>query len=125
MFTYVTLWRACQSRQIKCDRDITSTLFDLALSFLQSAIYLLLFDAFIDLGCGLLVGPKKTDDVSSLRVQDVPVIISNNLVQFEDPGVGSNRGKIDAKGNGDEGRATGEHRKGCGAECKGEDRNSS
>lgn len=33
-------------------------IFYMALSFLQFVIYLLLFDAFIDLGCGLLMGPK-------------------------------------------------------------------
>lgn len=55
--------------------------------------YLLLFDAFIDLGCGLLVGPKQTDDTSPLWVQDVPILIPNHLVKLQDPVVGSGRGE--------------------------------
>ena len=55
--------------------------------------YLLFFNAFIDLGCGLLVGPKQTDDTSPFRVQDVPILIPNHLVQLQDSVQGRRRGK--------------------------------
>lgn len=53
--------------------------------------YLLLFDAFIDLGCGLLVSPKQTDDTSPFWFQNVPIIVPNHLVQLQDPVVGSKK----------------------------------
>lgn len=53
--------------------------------------YLLLFDAFIDLGSRLLMGPKQTDDTRPLRVQNVPILIPNNLVQLQDPVLGEVR----------------------------------
>lgn len=48
-------------------------------------LYLFLFNAFIDLSRGLLVRPEKTDDTRFLRVQDVPILISNNKVQLQEP----------------------------------------
>jgi len=33
------------------------------------------------------VGPKQADDTSPLWVQDVSIIVSDNLVQLQDPGV--------------------------------------
>lgn len=56
-----------------------------------SCPYLLLFDALIDLGCCLLVGSKQTDDTSPFWVQDVPILVPNHLVQFQDPVGGSRR----------------------------------
>lgn len=50
-------------------------------------LYLLLFDAVIDLCRSLLMGPKQTDDTGPLWLQDVPILIADNLVQFQDPGV--------------------------------------
>lgn len=60
---------------------------------LPSLAYLLLFDAFIDLGCGFLVGPEQTDYTCPLRVQNIPILIPNHLVQLQDPVVGSRRGE--------------------------------
>lgn len=57
----------------------------------HSALYLLFFDAFIDFGCGLLVRSEEADDISLLRVQDVPVLVSNNQVQLKDPSLKKGR----------------------------------
>lgn len=53
--------------------------------------YLLLFDALVDLGCGLLVGPKQTDDTGPFRVQDVAILVADHLVQLQDPAERSGR----------------------------------
>lgn len=55
--------------------------------YIAFCLYLLFFNAFIDLGCGFLVGSKQTDDISSLWVQDVPILIANDQVQLKDPGI--------------------------------------
>lgn len=47
--------------------------------------HLFLFDAFIDFGCGVLMGPEQTDNTGPLRFQDVTILVSNHLVQLEDP----------------------------------------
>lgn len=47
--------------------------------------YLLLFDAFIDLGGGLLVRPEQADDTGPLWLQDVSIFIPDHLVQLQDP----------------------------------------
>lgn len=56
-------------------------------------LYLFLFNTFIDLSRGLLVRPEKTDDACFLRIQDVPILISNNKVQLQDPDAHNRRVK--------------------------------
>lgn len=51
--------------------------------------YLLFFDTLVDLGCGFLVGPKQTDDTGPFWVQDVPILVSNYLVQLQNPAKGT------------------------------------
>lgn len=58
-----------------------------------NSAHLLLFDAFIDLGRRLLVGSEQADDAGPLRVQNIPVVISDHLVQLQDPVIG--RGQDD------------------------------
>lgn len=48
-------------------------------------LYLFLFNTLIDLSCGLLVRPEKTDDARFFRLQDVPILVSNHKVQLQDP----------------------------------------
>lgn len=55
--------------------------------------YLLLFNTFTDLGRGFFVGPKQTDHTGPLRVQNIPILIPNHLVQLQDPVMGNVRGE--------------------------------
>lgn len=57
--------------------------------------HLLLFDAFIDLGRRLLVGSEQADDAGPLRVQNIPVVISDHLIQFQDPAIGRGQDAIE------------------------------
>lgn len=50
--------------------------------------HLFLLDPFIDLHCGLLMGPKETDYTRPLRVQNITILIPNHLVQLQDPRMG-------------------------------------
>lgn len=59
--------------------------------------HLLLFDAFIDLGRRLLVGSEQADDAGPLRVQNIPVVISDHLIQLQDPAIGRGQDAIEIK----------------------------
>lgn len=59
----------------------------------RTIAYLLLFNTFIDLGRGFFVGPKQTDHTGTLRVQNIPILIPNHLVQLQDPVMGNMRGE--------------------------------
>ena len=48
--------------------------------------HLLLLDALVDLGGGLLVGPEQADDAGPLGVQDAPAAVPHHQVQLQDPG---------------------------------------
>lgn len=41
------------------------------------------------------MGSEQADDAGPLRVQNIPVVVSDHLVQLQDPAVGRGRGEIE------------------------------
>lgn len=60
----------------------------LTFNLLHSVIYLFLLYPVIDLDGGLLVSPEEANNICSLWVQDVPIFITDNEVQLQDPAEG-------------------------------------
>lgn len=41
------------------------------------------------------MGSEQADDAGPLRVQNIPVVVSDHLVQLQDPALGRGRGEIE------------------------------